>query len=83
MSFGQIKEILFIVLSIGPGIILIFLGLRFLVDTDDFNLRKVYRAFTGRRQWRRFTRLVGLMCLIAGVLLCYLFLWPRLESILS
>lgn len=83
MSFSQIREIIFIVLSIGPGIILIFLGLRFLVDTDDFNLRKIYRAFTGRREWRRFTRLVGLLCVVSGVLLSYFFLWPRLESILN
>ena len=81
MPIGQLKEILLLILAIAPGVVFIFIGLRFLVDTEDFNLRKLYRALTGKRSWRGFTRLIGLVCILIGILLSYWLIWPRIEEI--
>lgn len=81
MPIGQLKEILLLILAIAPGVIFIFVGIRFIVDTEDFNLRKIYRALTGKRSWRGFTRWVGFVCLLIGILLAYWLIWPRIEEI--
>lgn len=71
------------ILKITPTIILLVCGLRFIVDTDDFNLRRFYRRHVGKGDWRTMTKLLGLMMVVVAILLGYFLVWPDVDSILN
>lgn len=70
-------------LKLAPTIFLMVIGLRFIFDTEDFNLRRVYRRYIGKGDWRTMTRLLGILMVVAAILLGYFLVWPDVEAILN
>ncbi|MGF1530072.1 MAG: hypothetical protein ACFCU4_01790 [Puniceicoccaceae bacterium] len=76
------KEAFLVVLKLLPTIGFLGFGLRFLFDTEDFNIRRKYKKYFGRGDWRLATKLLGVLLLTIGSLLAYLLVWPEVDAII-
>jgi len=72
---------------LAPAIVLIGLGLRYIFyEPIAWNLDRVYeKYFRGRRRkrYKEFTRRIGFLLFISGLVYFWLIIWPAVKDLLN